>query len=418
MSDSGGSKPKGSEDFEEIDKELDDIQENEAPFDSDGVARSRSPGRCPSANGSVSSAGSGSRAKRRTWKKPKDKPKRPLSAYNIFFKHERSRIVEGKTEDCSAEEAIRSIENILSTSRETRRHRKTHGRISFGDLARKIAEKWKSIGAETKAVFEHYAELDMRRYRVEVKNWKERKEAEVLAGRGGDVGANSTNDSFSSIGSEAEYGLDNFTASQHSDDAWAPRRNFYDSMNSSFSSVDSELSLEPIPIGDMLRNARPNMHASMPNINTEIPGFVDAGGSSSQLMGNHMGQVGMGMAHFGQQSLTNMQFFQNQGMQMNNFGPPLVVSSGNPNTSELDQLRQQNNLQQAQLQRQQQILLRQQQLLQQQLQHTNQMISNQGIAQQQQHQLGIGGNNPFAFDQGGEGADLENYLTNLDLSHM
>jgi hypothetical protein len=413
MSDSG-SKPKGAEDFKEIDKELDDIQEHEVHYDSDGVARARSPRHCPSASGSVTSSNSGSRGKRRTWKKPKDKPKRPLSAYNIFFKHQRSRIVEGKSEDCSAEECIQSIEGILSTSRETRRHRKTHGRISFGDLARKIAEKWKGIGAEQKTVFEHYAELDMRRYRKEVKLWQEKKETEAFAKQSGtDGSANAMNDSLSSIGSDAEYGLDNVTASQHSnsDDAWAPRRNFYDSMNSSFSSVDSELSLEPIPIGDMLRNARPNMHASMPNINTPIPGFVESDGRTSHLMGNHMNQ---GMAQFGRQSLSNMQYPSNQGLQMDNMGPPLVVSSVTPTASELDQLRQQNNLQQQQLQRQQLILIRQQQLLQQQLQQTNQMINNPGMAQQQRQ----GSDNPLGFDQLGDGSELENYLSNLDLSNM
>jgi hypothetical protein len=414
MSDGSGSKPKGKEDFVEIDKELDDIQEDKVHYDSDGAPRARSPGRCPSVSGgSVSSSNSGSKGKRRTWKKPKDKPKRPLSAYNIFFKLQRSRIVEGKPEEYSAEEAIQSIEGILSTSRETRRHRKTHGQISFGDLARKIAEKWKGIGAEQKAVFEHYAELDMRRYRVEVKNWKDKKEAEAQSGADGNT--NSMNDSFSSLGSEAEYGLDNLLgSSQHSnsDDAWAPRPNFYDSMNSSFTSVGSELSLEPIPIGDMLRNARPNMHASMPNINTGIPGFVDAA-TSSQLMGNPLNQ---GMSHFGQQSLSNMLHFTNQGMQMDNTGPPLVVSNMNPRTpTELDQLRLQNNAQQQQLQRQQQILIRQQQLLQQQLQQTNHMINNPGMGQQQ-HQGG--NNNGHQFDQLGDGSELENYLSNLDLSNM
>jgi len=62
--------------------------------------------------------------KRRGWKKPKDKPKRPLSAYNIFFKHTRSRIVEGLSEEGSIGETIQSIEDIVANSTEKKRQRK------------------------------------------------------------------------------------------------------------------------------------------------------------------------------------------------------------------------------------------------------------------------------------------------------
>lgn len=362
----------------EVDKELEDILENEVKYDSDGVARGSSPGRPPSA--SPSEGSSGSKGKRRTWKKPKDKPKRPLSAYNIFFKHERSRIVEGKDEEPTAEEVIRSIENILSTSRETRRHRKTHGRISFGDLARKIAEKWKAIGPEHKAVFEHYAELDMRRYRKEVKIWKDKKDAEGL-GKGSSH-ENTMNNSFSSLDSESEFSLDHLT-SQSSNDAWAPRKNFYDSMNSSFSSncsVDSEVSLEPIPIGQMLKNARPNLHSSMPNLGTSnageagIPGFVQGDFQSpSQAAG--LGQVDMPF-QYGQQSIQNMHF-----LQRSHGGVQLDGMDGNQNngTFGFNQLQQQNSMQQQQLLQQQKEMLQRQllQLQQQQLQQQQQQQQQQ-----------------------------------------
>jgi hypothetical protein len=154
----------------------------------------------------------------------------------------------------------------------------------------------------------------------------------------------------------------------------------------------------------------------MPNLNSEfgIPGFINAGDSSSHLMANRMNQP---TSHFGQQSLANMHYNSNQGgVQMDNRGPPLVVSSVNASASELEQLRQQNTLQQQQLQRQQEILLRQQQLLQQQLQHTNQMMKSARMGQQYQ---GSGGN-PYPYDQDGGlgGSELDNYLSNLDLSNM
>ena len=293
-----------------MEQELDKIQEDNPLADdvaSAAVAISRPPSTDPPlASASEKAVESGTKTatktvtKRRTWKKPKDKPKRPLSAYNLFFKHERFRIVDGETDDPSAEEIVRAIENILATSRETRRHRKTHGRISFGDLARKIADKWKSIGTEQKAVFDHYAELDMRRYRKEVKIWKDKKESEALIAqqsRSLSESQHSMQSSFSSVDSvDSEYSLDHFT-SQSSGEAWNPRKTFTESMNSSFSScgsVDSDFSLEPIPIDRMMQNsAQGSMHASMPDITSSIGGGL----GYASLQRNEL---------YGQQSLSSM----------------------------------------------------------------------------------------------------------------
>eukprot|EP00526_Cylindrotheca_closterium_P011648 CAMPEP_0113629872 /NCGR_PEP_ID=MMETSP0017_2-20120614/15513_1 /TAXON_ID=2856 /ORGANISM="Cylindrotheca closterium" /LENGTH=494 /DNA_ID=CAMNT_0000540299 /DNA_START=5 /DNA_END=1489 /DNA_ORIENTATION=- /assembly_acc=CAM_ASM_000147 len=323
-----------SDDSLGIKTELEDINEDEVKYDSDGPGRGASPGRPPSSAASVGSAGSGassasgSRGRRRSWKKPKDKPKRPLSAYNIFFKHERSRIVEGLEDKLSPQEIVRSIEQILSTSRETRRHRRTHGKISFGDLARKIAEKWKIVDKERKAVFEHYAELDTRRYRRELKLWKDRKEQQ-LSGSMHDK----FNNSISSLDGEVndELSLDQLGPSNHSQgghnsfgEAWGARY----SMNSSFSSIDSEVSLEPIPINDSSRPMGRSQHSSMsgslsgsgsfPSVGMEVGVPVVQGG------GNTPGGVGIPTTAFSQlnvgggggnlpnmQNMVNMQNMQN-----------------------------------------------------------------------------------------------------------
>lgn len=417
----------------ELERELEDIMENEAQ-DSDGVARGRSPGRPPSATGSVSSSGSGSKGKRRTWRKPKDKPKRPLSAYNIFFKHERQRIVEGRPEECTAQDTIRAIENILSTSRDTRRHRKTHGRISFGDLARKIAEKWKVINPDQKAVFEHYAELDMRRYRKEVKLWTDRKECEAYAKQSGMDG--SANASFSSTDTDADFVFDNLGGfSNHSDDAaaWASGRNFYDSNDSSFSSVasasDSQFGLEPVSIEEMLRNARPNMHNSMPNLHSNARALD----GSDSIMFHQMGNMNFGHAssNFGHTS-SNFEQASRMGVlgfEIDDRSPPLVISSVNPDASQLEQLRQQNELQQQQLQRHQEFLIQQQELLQAQLQaqiqRANLMNMNIMNGAGMSIPMQVGSHN-FSLRQdqhappvhNGEKGDLENYLSNLDLSNL
>lgn len=130
---------------------------------------------------SLSTSSIGIKKVKRTWKKPKDKPMRPLSSYNMFFQNTRERIVAGKTGDPTPDEIKQSIETLLKSKvrgPKRRQDRISHGRISFGDLARTIADKWKMIDAKTKAIYDYYAGQEKARYKQEVLLWKTRKESE------------------------------------------------------------------------------------------------------------------------------------------------------------------------------------------------------------------------------------------------
>lgn len=81
--------------------------------------------------------------KRRKWKKPKGKPKRPLSAYNLFFKKERERLVNSKA------------------------------KIGFANMARNIAAKWKTLQDSDKTDFNAKAVKEQERYKVELGKWEQ-----------------------------------------------------------------------------------------------------------------------------------------------------------------------------------------------------------------------------------------------------
>jgi hypothetical protein len=83
-----------------------------------------------------------------------DKPKRPLSAYNIFFKFQRKRIL-----------AVMPV-------RASGKPRRSHGKMGFADMARAIAGKWKTITPQEKAVYAELAAVDKRRYIEEMEEWK------------------------------------------------------------------------------------------------------------------------------------------------------------------------------------------------------------------------------------------------------
>jgi len=104
------------------------------------------------------------------------KPKRPLSAYNIFFQHEREKIVTNAPDTPVTLESLK----IDSTRKlKKRRHRKSHGKIGFADLARKIAEKWKTLDKESRSVFEACALKEKARYQKEISEWKAYKKTEA-----------------------------------------------------------------------------------------------------------------------------------------------------------------------------------------------------------------------------------------------
>eukprot|EP00529_Nitzschia_sp_RCC80_P018800 CAMPEP_0113494682 /NCGR_PEP_ID=MMETSP0014_2-20120614/29230_1 /TAXON_ID=2857 /ORGANISM="Nitzschia sp." /LENGTH=518 /DNA_ID=CAMNT_0000388577 /DNA_START=343 /DNA_END=1899 /DNA_ORIENTATION=- /assembly_acc=CAM_ASM_000159 len=100
------------------------------------------------------------RRTRKKWKKPKDKPTRPLSAYNLFFRKERASML-GDAAPPSLEKGQKRV------------HRKTHGKIGFADMARIIGAKWKELAAEDKKEFEDVASKEKARYSKELSEWKE-----------------------------------------------------------------------------------------------------------------------------------------------------------------------------------------------------------------------------------------------------
>ena len=88
-------------------------------------------------------------------KEPSDKPRRPLSAYNLFFQHERAQILQA-----------------TPSKYDDTKPRRSHGKIGFGALARNVAAKWNSIDPDTRKHFDDLAAADKHRYKREMETWK------------------------------------------------------------------------------------------------------------------------------------------------------------------------------------------------------------------------------------------------------
>lgn len=99
----------------------------------------------------------GRKKKPKKWRKPAGMPKRPLSAYNIFFAQERQKLLEEQKE---AEPPV--VAQGQGSG------------IGFANLARTVAAKWKVLTDEAKEPFVKKAGKEQEKYKAAVEEWQRR----------------------------------------------------------------------------------------------------------------------------------------------------------------------------------------------------------------------------------------------------
>ena len=99
------------------------------------------------------------------------KPKRPLSAYNIFFKEERQRIL-----DTLPQEVLKQAdkEDVGKSRRRKQLSAKDllHRKVDFHKLAKMVGRRWRELPASELEQYKAIADADLKRYKDEMNAYK------------------------------------------------------------------------------------------------------------------------------------------------------------------------------------------------------------------------------------------------------
>jgi hypothetical protein len=130
-------------------------------------------------------------------KKPTGMPRRPLSAYNIFFSAERVRILESLDPDTIAAAPIPDyaskvkgrpdspelpeamVRPLVLSDADKRPHRKLHGKIGFRELAKLVGQRWKQLTPERKKYYQDLAKQDLFRHKRAMEEYYKKEAANV-----------------------------------------------------------------------------------------------------------------------------------------------------------------------------------------------------------------------------------------------
>lgn len=190
--------------------QLTNIQERNLPKVASSLVPKKTGKKSPPSSGNVEVDADKPKRKRKPpekpWKKPPDMPKRPLSAYNLFFKDERKRIVAQQQVDTMGQGELNArgkkikmdttnLDNTLSpdvtedseqgkaslddskVASKKKPNTKKSG-VGFAGLAKKISTKWNALSDETKEPYEKIAAVEKRRYDGAVGIYRKVKEEE------------------------------------------------------------------------------------------------------------------------------------------------------------------------------------------------------------------------------------------------
>ena len=106
------------------------------------------------------------------------KPLKPLTGYNIFFKLERERIL-NETDHMKLPVTDEDLVRIrrFHQANPKRSHKKSHGKISFQELNRRIAKRWRETPEEDRAIFHRHSDLEKSQYDEQLRKWQKQEEA-------------------------------------------------------------------------------------------------------------------------------------------------------------------------------------------------------------------------------------------------